>query len=105
LTINDRKFGGHAAEIIDNCFAQNEELALQILTTRSELYFGNSPLELAEEVSCRSFLSTKCVRKHMDRLWYGDIDEHGHGQLFIDFLVNHSSFNFFKIQCFQNYRY
>jgi hypothetical protein len=86
--VYDREFDVHAARIIDKCFAQNEKFALQVLTTQSKLYFGYSPLKLAEETNSRSFLATKCVQKHLDRLWYGDIDQYGHRKAYIDVFVS-----------------
>jgi hypothetical protein len=83
----NRKFDVHAAQIIDKCFAQNEKFALQVLTTKSKLYFDYSPLELAKETDSRAFLATKCVQKYLDRLWYGDIDRRGVRKFHIDLLV------------------
>ncbi|CAM4903708.1 unnamed protein product [Rotaria socialis] len=68
------EFDVHAAQIIDKCFLQDENFALQLLTTRSHLYFGYSSLKLAEETNNRSFLATRCVQAYADRLWYGHID-------------------------------
>jgi hypothetical protein len=100
--LNIREFDMHAAWILDKCFAQSEELALQILTTKSKLYFDYSPLELAIEGNNRSFLGTKCVQKHLDKLWYGNINNHGHHKIFIDLLVNQNSISlllmFYKFQ-------
>ncbi|CAF4831194.1 unnamed protein product [Rotaria socialis] len=63
------EFDVHAAQIIDKCFLQDENFALQLLTTRSHLYFGYSSLKLAEETNNRSFLATRCVQAYADRLW------------------------------------
>ncbi|CAF3743141.1 unnamed protein product [Rotaria socialis] len=62
------EFDVHAAQIIDKCFLQDENFALQLLTTRSHLYFGYSSLKLAEETNNRSFLATRCVQAYADRL-------------------------------------
>jgi hypothetical protein len=77
----------HAAEIIDKCFTQHEEFALQVLTTKSKLYFDYSPLELGTETNSRSFLASKCVQKYLGKLWYGDINQHGFHQVHINLLV------------------
>jgi hypothetical protein len=92
--IYDREFDEHAAQIIDECYLLNEEFGLQVLTTKSELYFGYSPLDLAEETNSCSFLATKCMQKHLDRLWYGDINYHGYQKIYIHLLV---SYTYFKL--------
>ncbi|CAF0872323.1 unnamed protein product [Rotaria sordida] len=63
-----KEFDEHAAQIIDKCFSQDENLALNILTTKSELYFDYTPIELAEEAGCRAFLASRCVQTHADQL-------------------------------------
>jgi hypothetical protein len=87
LFLSFREFDQQAARIIDKCFTQNEQLALQILTTKSKLYFGYSPLTLATEANSRSFLATNCVQKYLDRLWYGRLDQHGYGNIYINLMV------------------
>ncbi|CAF3085598.1 unnamed protein product [Rotaria socialis] len=82
------EFDVHAAQIIDKCFLQDENFALQLLTTRSHLYFGYSSLKLAEETNNRSFLATRCVQAYADRLWYGHIDNSVKRGTVADILVN-----------------
>ena len=84
----NREFGVHAARIIDKCFDEQEKFALQVLTTKSKLYFGYSALQLAEETNSRSFLATNCVQKHLDGLWYGDIDQYHHNKTHLSLLVS-----------------
>lgn len=72
-----RKFEDHAVQIIEECYKTDPDFAIELLTTKSELYFHSSPLKLAQENGSRSFLSTDCVQNYLDRLWYGDIhNEH-----------------------------
>jgi hypothetical protein len=93
LIFSFREFDLHAARIIDKCFTQNEQLALQILTTKSKLYFDYSPLSLATEASSRSFLATKCVQKYLDQLWYGNIVEHGYHKIYMNIMVCYIEFD------------
>ncbi|CAF1190217.1 unnamed protein product [Rotaria sp. Silwood1] len=75
LVYRNRKkiFDEHATIIMNRCFNIHEDLAVQILTSHSEVYFDYSPLELAEEIGSQSFLGTKCVQKYLDRQWSGAI--------------------------------
>ncbi|CAF3791074.1 unnamed protein product [Rotaria sp. Silwood1] len=69
----EKIFDKHATIIMNRCFNIHEDLAVQILTSHSEVYFDYSPLELAEEIGSQSFLGTKCVQKYLDRQWSGAI--------------------------------
>jgi hypothetical protein len=40
-----REFDIHVAQIIDECFSENEEFGLQVLTIKSKLYFEYLPLK------------------------------------------------------------
>ncbi|CAF1621290.1 unnamed protein product [Rotaria magnacalcarata] len=84
------EFDVHAAQIIDKCFLQDENFALQLLTTRSHLYFGYSSLKLAEETNNRLFLATRCVQAYADRLWYGHIDNSVKRGTVADILVSNA---------------
>ncbi|CAF1462694.1 unnamed protein product [Rotaria sordida] len=64
-------FDEHATAIMNRCFHTNEDFAIQVLTSHSELYCDYSPLELAEETGSHSFLGTKCVQTCLDRIWNG----------------------------------
>ncbi|CAF3961277.1 unnamed protein product [Rotaria sordida] len=69
----EKIFDEHATIIMNRCFNINEDAAIQILTSPSELYFNYSPLELAEDNGSHSFLGTKCVQTYLDRQWSGAI--------------------------------
>ncbi|CAF3653776.1 unnamed protein product [Rotaria sordida] len=88
FTLFIREFDEHAAQIIDKCFSQDENLALNILTTKSELYFDYTPIELAEEAGCRAFLASRCVQTHADQLWFGHISESIHKKTIANILVS-----------------
>lgn len=87
LIAYNRRFDAHAAQIIDKCFAQNEEFALQVLETRSDLYFDYSPLELAKATNNHVFLATNCMRAYLDKLWFGDIGHYGSDKFHLSGLV------------------
>jgi hypothetical protein len=74
--------------MIDQCFDIDNEFAVEILLTPSKVYSNHVPLILAESNRSRAFLATKTMRKHLDHIWYGDINEKAHSKLFIGFLVN-----------------
>ncbi|CAF4901399.1 unnamed protein product [Rotaria sp. Silwood1] len=82
-----KDFDVHAAQIIDKCFSQDEYLALELLTTQSKLYFGYTPIELAEETNSRTFLASECVQAYADQLWYGDIEQPAHRKNIVNILV------------------
>ncbi|CAF3921746.1 unnamed protein product, partial [Rotaria sordida] len=79
----EKIFDEHATIIMNRCFNTNEDLAIQILTSHSEVYFDYSPLELAEEIGSHSFLGTKCVQKYLDRQWSGAIIRDTHSSICI----------------------
>ncbi|CAF4146733.1 unnamed protein product, partial [Rotaria sordida] len=80
-------FDDHAAQIIEACYNVDEDFAVEILTTKSKLYFNYDPLKLARENNSRSFLATKCVHKHLDKQWYGEVNNNGYPEYLIDLLI------------------
>ncbi|CAF1491232.1 unnamed protein product, partial [Didymodactylos carnosus] len=70
----EKEFGEHAAGIIDRCFQVDEEFALKLLTQESDVFFKYNALYLAREINSRPFLATKCIQKHLDTEWYGNIN-------------------------------
>ncbi len=87
-----REFDHHASKIIDRCFHIDNEFAVKILLTPSKVYSDHTPLILAEFNKSRVFLATKTMWKHLDRIWFEDVNEKGHSKLFISFLVNSSEY-------------
>ncbi|CAF1428837.1 unnamed protein product, partial [Rotaria sp. Silwood1] len=68
------QFDTGAASIIKLCFDDDEQFALDLLQ-RSDITFKNlTPLELAKDAECKSFLASKCVQRHLDNIWYGCIN-------------------------------
>ncbi|CAF0752649.1 unnamed protein product [Didymodactylos carnosus] len=90
LKMKKKEFDIHAANVIDKCFDTDEPFAVELLNTKSSLYFPNTPLDLARDNNCRAFLASKTVKKYVDFKWYGPIATAGkqHGKGYIDFLVN-----------------
>ncbi|CAF1221434.1 unnamed protein product [Didymodactylos carnosus] len=83
----EREFDKHAAIIIDRCFDEDEDFAVQILTTKSKLYLDYSPIRLAKENNNRSFLATKTVQKYLDGEWFGRINNYGLSRGTVGFLL------------------
>ena len=64
-----RQFDYHAMSIIDRCFDNDENFAVELLK-QSAITFNNiEPLKLAEQAKCRTFLASRTVQKHLDHEW------------------------------------
>lgn len=61
-------FDLHSKAIIDNCFDQDNKLALNLIEHNSEI-FQCSPLYTAERSRCQSFLGSKAVQSWLDKKW------------------------------------
>ena len=55
--------------IISRCFQSDEHFAVELLKTKASSYDQIQPLELAEQASCRVFLSSKAVQRSLDHQW------------------------------------
>jgi len=55
--------------IIDRCFDNDDNFAVDLLK-RPAAAFGNvHPLQLAKKSDCKSFLASKCVQRYLDNKW------------------------------------
>ncbi|CAF1605995.1 unnamed protein product [Adineta ricciae] len=71
---NAKQFDYHAMSIIDRCFDNDEYFGVELLK-QSALAFDNvDPLKIAQEANCRIFLASKCVQRHLDNQWFGNIN-------------------------------
>ncbi|UJR10974.1 hypothetical protein I4U23_015159 [Adineta vaga] len=82
-----KEFETHASMIIDMCFAENEQFALNILTKKSPIYFNKDPLQIAQEINSRTFLTTKTVQRYLDQQWYGYLNEYDQRIFWISSLI------------------
>jgi hypothetical protein len=87
MLLFSRKFGKHASVIIDMCFDENNEFALDILTKKSSLFFSKDPLEIAKDIDSRTFLATKTVQRYLDQQWYGHLNGYDQNLFWISSLV------------------
>jgi hypothetical protein len=55
--------------IIDRCFDNDENFAVDILKRPSDAFNKVDPLQLARKANCRSFLASKCVQRYLDNEW------------------------------------
>jgi hypothetical protein len=58
-----------AMSIIDRCFDNDEDFAVNLLKQPAVAFDNVEPLKLAEQAKCRAFLASKCVQKHLDHKW------------------------------------
>ncbi|CAF1186544.1 unnamed protein product [Rotaria sp. Silwood1] len=82
-----KEFDKHASVIIDMCFDENNEFALDILKKRSPLFFEKYPLEIAKDIESRTFLATKTVQRYLDQQWYGQLNEYDRNKFWIGSLI------------------
>lgn len=59
----------HAMSIIDRCFENDENFAVDILKYPTSAFHDIDPLSLARKADCRSFLASKCVQRYVDNEW------------------------------------
>ncbi|CAF4141881.1 unnamed protein product, partial [Rotaria sp. Silwood1] len=64
------KLDKYAASIIDRCFENDRDFAINILARPAAAFYNVYPLKLALQANCRAFLASKCVQKHLDNEWY-----------------------------------
>lgn len=69
------------------CFHENEQLALHILESKSELFFNKSPLDIAKQMNSQTFLSTQAARHYYDQQWYGNLKDNRYNRHAVGFLV------------------
>ena len=55
--------------IIDCCFNNDEDFAVNLLKQPAVSFDNIEPLKLAEQTKCRIFLASKCVQKYLDYKW------------------------------------
>ncbi|CAF1207939.1 unnamed protein product [Rotaria sp. Silwood1] len=68
------QFDSHAMSIIDRCFDNDEEFAVDILKYPAVAFYDVYPLQLARKANCELFLASKCVQKYLDHQWFGCIN-------------------------------
>ncbi|CAF0943994.1 unnamed protein product [Rotaria sordida] len=61
-----QEFAQHASNIMDMCFAEDEQFALDILNMKSASHQNYSLLDLAKMIDSRVFLTTKTVQRYLD---------------------------------------
>ncbi|CAF1358870.1 unnamed protein product [Adineta ricciae] len=71
---NADQLDNYAASIIDRCFDNDEEFAVDMLKRPSTVFYNITPLQLALKSNCRSFIASKCVQRYIDNEWYGHIN-------------------------------
>ncbi|CAF3943375.1 unnamed protein product [Rotaria sordida] len=71
---NADQFDIHATSIIDRCFDNDEEFAVDLLKRSAVAFNDIDPLQLAGEANCRSFLASKCIQRYLDNEWFGYIN-------------------------------
>jgi hypothetical protein len=59
----------HATSIIDRCFENDDNFAVDLLKRRTASFGDADPLKLAVKSDCRSFLASKCVQRYLDNTW------------------------------------
>ncbi len=55
--------------IIDRCFDDDEDFAVDLLKQPAVAFDNIEPLKLAEQAGCRTFLASKCVQKYLKQKW------------------------------------
>ncbi|CAF1107903.1 unnamed protein product [Rotaria sordida] len=68
------RFDTGAASIINLCFDDDEQFALDLLRRSAVAFKHITPLDLVKDAECKSFLASKCVQRHLDNIWYGHIN-------------------------------
>ncbi|CAF0835257.1 unnamed protein product [Adineta steineri] len=71
---NATQFDIHATSIIDRCFDNDDNFAVDLLKRPTASFFDADPLPLALKSNCRSFLASKCVQRYLDNEWFGYIN-------------------------------
>ncbi len=64
------KFDKYAALVIDRCFENDRDFAINILRRPAIAFYDVYPLKLALKANCRVFLASHCVQKYLDNEWY-----------------------------------
>jgi hypothetical protein len=72
----NREFDQHSKGIIDECFAQDKNLALNLLGCKAAAFYHCTPLDVARRSDCRGFLASDTVQRHLDQKWYHHFDTH-----------------------------
>ncbi|UJR27965.1 hypothetical protein I4U23_009223 [Adineta vaga] len=71
---NANQFDTYATAIIDRCFDNDENFAVDLLKRSAPAFYNAQPLQVALKSNCRSFLASKSVQKYLDNEWFGYIN-------------------------------
>jgi hypothetical protein len=55
--------------IIDRCFDNDENFAVDIIKRPAAAFEDSYPLEIARKSNCKAFLASKCVQGYLDNEW------------------------------------
>ncbi|CAF4027686.1 unnamed protein product [Rotaria magnacalcarata] len=66
----EREFAEHASNIIDKCFTEGEQFALDMLHMESASHQNYSAWKLAKVIDSRVFLATRTVQRNLDYKCY-----------------------------------
>ena len=65
----------YTASIIDRCFENDRDFAVNIIRKPAIAFYNVLPLKLALKANSRAFLACKCVQKYLDNEWYDFVVE------------------------------
>ncbi|CAF4110060.1 unnamed protein product, partial [Rotaria sordida] len=68
------QFDKSVASIIDLCYHDDDQFALDLLSKSPDVTPNCTTLELAQKARCQSFLASRCVQRYLDNSWYGYIN-------------------------------
>ncbi|CAF0797093.1 unnamed protein product [Didymodactylos carnosus] len=69
-----KQFDTYSKALIDKCFDNDENFAVDIVKRKAVALFNYDPRRLAKDAGCRSFLASRCVQRYLDNKWYGNIN-------------------------------
>ena len=59
----------YAASVIDLCFENDRDFAVNILRRPAPAFYDVQPLPLALKANCQRYLASKCVQRYLDNEW------------------------------------
>ncbi|CAF1509489.1 unnamed protein product, partial [Rotaria sordida] len=72
------EFDEHSKDIIDECFVEENSLAINIINDKAEAFYNCIPLKTATRANCKVFLASDTVQKYADDTWYHHFDDQRH---------------------------
>ncbi|CAF1935055.1 unnamed protein product, partial [Rotaria magnacalcarata] len=69
-----KEFDEDSKGIIDECFAEDHSLAIDIIENNAVAFYNYKPLRIAKRADCEAFLASDTIDEYLSDRWYHEFD-------------------------------